>query len=117
MPALTIYICNKPYQLACDDGQEGYLSDLAREFDSSVRRIVNQTGQISEPLAFLMASLTLADEVGELRREVELLRRQLTQHEKEQKLRRVKKNAKAAETKDLLDAISQKVETLSDRLQ
>lgn len=116
MAVVTIYICNKPYQLACDEGQEQHVTGLAQEFDASVRKIVGAIGQVPEPLAFLMASLTLADEVGELRREVELLRRQVTQHEKESKLRKVKKNANNAGTQDLLEQLTDKVEYLSAKL-
>lgn len=116
MSVVTLYICNKPYQLACDEGQESQLTELAQEFDASVRKIVNQAGQIPEQLAFLMASLTLADEVGELRREVELLRRQITQHEKENKLRKVSKKAANAGTHDLLDQLTSQVEALSAKL-
>ncbi len=116
MPVLTIYICNKPYQLACDEGQEHHLTELAQEFDISVRKIVNQAGQIPEQLAFLMASLTLADELGELKREVELLRRQVAQYEKESKLRKVSKKAANAGTHDLLEQLTGQVEQLSAKL-
>ncbi len=116
MSVVTIYICNKPYQLACDEGQEQHVTELAQEFDISVRKIVAQTGQIPEPLAFLMGSLTLADEVGELRREVELLRRQVGQYEKETKLRKVSKKAASAGTHDLLEHVTNKVESLTAKL-
>lgn len=117
MPLLQIYINNRPYQLACDNGEESHVSELAQEFDVEVRQLVNAVGQAPDNMLFLMAGLTLADRVGELSREIAMLKRQVDQHQKEASLRKVSKKAAQAGTRDMLENVANRIEKIASDLE
>jgi cell division protein ZapA (FtsZ GTPase activity inhibitor) len=53
--------------VGCEDGQEAHLTELARLFDTQVRQVSQEVGQLGETRLFLMAALLLADELSDLR--------------------------------------------------
>jgi len=70
MANVHIRIYNRVYDIACDDGQEDNLKMLADEVDSRVRRLLGDIGDNpGEIMYLLLASLMLADEVTENKKE------------------------------------------------
>ncbi|MBO9518954.1 MAG: cell division protein ZapA [Porphyrobacter sp.] len=65
MSNVTVSIVGRSYTVACDPGQEGHISRLARSIDSKLKDIPNLAGQ-AESRALLFAALLLADELHEL---------------------------------------------------
>lgn len=75
MAAVTIRVGDRDYRVACDDGQEDHLRQLADEVDDRVRSLLfSMRGNVSEGMALLLTALTMADELSELKRENENLR-------------------------------------------
>lgn len=73
MAQLTIDVNGRPYTVGCEDGQEQRLADLGALFDSQVRQVSQDLGQLGETRLFLMAALMMADELADLRARVDLL--------------------------------------------
>lgn len=117
MTQITIYVNAKPYTLACDEGQEGHVTELARYFDGKLRELARQVGHAPENMLLLMTALTMIDQLSEQEREIELLRRQVEQFGKEASLRKVSKKAADASTRDLLDQIAGKLEATAEQLE
>jgi cell division protein ZapA len=67
MGQVTIDINGRPYRVACADGEEPHLEKLGRYVDGKVGQLVSQTGQIGDTRLLVMASLVIADELGEAR--------------------------------------------------
>lgn len=67
MAQVEITINGQPYRVACEDGQENRLGDLARMLDAHVGDLVEQIGQVGQTRLLVMASLLVADELMELR--------------------------------------------------
>ncbi len=67
MAQVTVSINGKPYSVGCEDGQERHLQELARLFDSQVRQVSQDVGQLGETRLFLMGALLLADELADLK--------------------------------------------------
>ena len=67
MAQVTVSINGKPYSVGCEDGQERHLQDLAKLFDSQVRQVSQDVGQLGETRLFLMGALMLADELADVR--------------------------------------------------
>ena len=78
MAQLTIEINGRPYVVCCEDGQEQRLLDLAATVDVQVRQVAADVGALGETRLILMGALVMADDIVELRREVEQLRAELT---------------------------------------
>ncbi|MCE2926706.1 MAG: cell division protein ZapA [Rickettsiales bacterium] len=77
MPVLSIRVAGKDYQVACGEGEEDRLRQLADEVDERVLSLVHGMKQKpSEPMALLLAALMLTDELSEKQKEIEALRRE-----------------------------------------
>jgi cell division protein ZapA len=68
---IAVTIDGKSYRMACDDGQEDHLAALAAMFDGRVQDMRKSFGEIGDMRLAVMAAITLADEIGELKRKVE----------------------------------------------
>jgi len=72
MGKVHIVINNRGYDVACDDGQEGAVGELAKDLAQRVERLAQSVGQIGDARLLLMAALLIADELsaakGELAR-------------------------------------------------
>ena len=68
MAQVTITINAREYGIACEDGQERRIIQLAGMLDEKARMIAPPSGQISESMLLAMVGLLLADELTELRK-------------------------------------------------
>ena len=67
MAQVEIMVNGQSYRIACEDGQEQRLGDLARMVDAHVGDLVEQVGQVGHTRLLVMASLLVADELIDLR--------------------------------------------------
>lgn len=74
MTALRLLIGGREYDLACDDGQEAHLKNLARMLDQRLRTLSEALGKPSESQLMILAALMLADELQDARKELDALR-------------------------------------------
>ena len=79
MAQLTIEINGRPYVVGCEDGQEARLRQLAAVIDEQVKAVARDVGQLGETRLMLMGALVMADEVAELRGQVQTLSAELAQ--------------------------------------
>jgi len=70
MAQVTVTIDGKAYRMACEEGQEGHLTDLANRFDSYVGHLKGQFGEIGDLRITVMAGIMVMDEIAELTRRV-----------------------------------------------
>ncbi|HBN52127.1 cell division protein ZapA [Thalassospira sp. MBR-102] len=66
MAQVSVRINGRSYDVACDDGQEERLMNLAQYVDERVREIAGAVGQIGEQRLLVMTSLLIADELGDM---------------------------------------------------
>jgi cell division protein ZapA len=65
MPQVSITINGRAYPVACDEGEEDRIRELARLIDSKVAGFARQVGQAGEARLLVLAALFLADELTE----------------------------------------------------
>ena len=65
MAQVDVLINGKSYNVACDDGQEDHLLQLAGYVDQRVQELVNSVGQVGDARLLVMASLLISDELSE----------------------------------------------------
>lgn len=97
MAQLTLTVGGRGYQLACRDGEEAHLRDLARMVDARAEEAASAVGTANEARQLLLAALLLADELNDLK-------------------------AGAADPAEValagtLATLAQRIETLADRLE
>ena len=71
MPLVNVMINERNYAIACDDGQEQHLQELAAHVDGKARELLKTAGQPGEQKLLLMTALVIADEYFESRKELE----------------------------------------------
>lgn len=74
MGQVTVTINGRPYDIACDDGQEEHVRGLAGYLDERVTGLVGGMGQVGDARLLVMASLLIADELVEAVREIEAMK-------------------------------------------
>ncbi len=65
MPQVDVTINGRRYQIACDEGQEAHLTQLAEYVDQRVQELVGAVGQVGDARLLVMTSLLVADELSE----------------------------------------------------
>ena len=66
MPQVDVNINGRRYQIACDEGQEEHLAQLAEYVDKRVQELVGAVGQVGDARLLVMTSLLVADELSEV---------------------------------------------------
>src|SRR5690348_2759132 len=66
MPLVNVMVNGRAYTIACDDGEEGHLKELAAHVDQKAREVLASVGQVGDARMLLMAALLIADEQHEL---------------------------------------------------
>ncbi len=79
MAQVTIEVNGHEYVVGCEDGQERRLADLAASVDAQVRQVARDVGSLGETRLMLMGALVMADDITELRSEIEALKVELAQ--------------------------------------
>lgn len=77
MPLVNVMVNGRAYTIACDDGEEDHLRELAAHVDAKVHELLESVGQVGDQRLMLMAALLVADEYFEVRQRLELHRKQL----------------------------------------
>ncbi|KQV66090.1 cell division protein ZapA [Rhizobium sp. Root1220] len=77
MAQVTVTIDGKAYRMACEEGQEDHLTDLATRFDRYVGHLKDQFGEIGDLRITVMAGIMIMDEISELSRRVSGLESEL----------------------------------------
>ena len=65
MPLVNVMVNGRAYTIACDEGEEDHLRELAGHVDSKVRELLETVGQVGDQRLLLMAALLMADEAFE----------------------------------------------------
>ena len=69
MAQVDVSVNGQSYRIACEDGQEDRLVDLAAMVDEKVIGLVNKIGQVGSNRLLVMAALIIADELVDLKNE------------------------------------------------
>lgn len=68
MAQVDLVVNGRAYKVACENGQEGRLTQLGAYFDRQVTGLAGDLGQIGESRLLLLAALQTCDELFECRR-------------------------------------------------
>ncbi len=77
MAQVTVTIDGKAYRMACEEGQEPHLTELAERLDQYVGHLKSQFGEIGDLRITVMAGIMIMDELSELRRKSTALETEL----------------------------------------
>ena len=73
MAQITSTIAGRQFRLACEDGQEEHLQELAKDIDQRIISLRRKFGEIGDTRLTVMAALMVADELAEMIQKMRLL--------------------------------------------
>jgi cell division protein ZapA len=116
MAQVTVTIDGKAYRMACEEGQEDHLTDLANRFDRYVMHLKSQFGEIGDLRVTVMAGIMIMDEVSELTRRVSALETEL-QALTSNRDTTLAANARAEETlASVIDEVTTRIHGITEKL-
>jgi cell division protein ZapA len=65
MSQVSVTINGRQFRMACEDGQEAHLMELARDLDTRIEGLRSKFGEIGDTRLTVMAALTIADAMSE----------------------------------------------------
>jgi cell division protein ZapA len=77
MSQVNVTINGRQFRMACEDGQEDHVTDLARDLDARIESLRAKFGEIGDTRLTVMAALTVADELAEMGLRVKRLEQEL----------------------------------------
>lgn len=104
MAQVTITINSREYAVACEDGQEARIYQLADILDEKARALTGGSQQVNENMLLAMVGLVLADELSELKKGKKSFESNTGQNIDDTRLL------------DLDEAISKKLKSLDEKL-
>ena len=81
MPEVQITIGGRPFNVACQEGEEHYLRSAAGLLDEEASALMDQIGRLPESRMLLMAGLMLADKTAGVDDKVKALEDKIAQQE------------------------------------
>ena len=73
MSQVSVTVNGRQFRMACEDGQEAHLMELARDLDSRIEGLRAKFGEIGDTRLTVMAALTLADALSEASQRIKRL--------------------------------------------
>lgn len=77
MAQVNVTIHGRQFRMACEDGQEQRVLQLAQDFDRRINALREKFGEIGDTRLTVMAALTIADDLGDAVRQVRRLEEEL----------------------------------------
>ena len=81
MPEVTIDIGGRPFNVACQDGEEHFLQAAAGLLNNEARTLMDQIGRLPESRMLLMAGLMLADKTAGTQDQIKAMENKIAQQE------------------------------------
>jgi cell division protein ZapA len=116
LPQVSVTIAGRSYRMACADGEEAHLESLAHAFDEKIGEMRGAFGEIGDMRLHVMAALTFADEVQELRDRVSTLEAERVRDSEIGAQRLSEETAGRRDIAALANAAAERIERLSATL-
>ena len=116
MAQVTVMIDDKAYRMACDEGQEEHLIDLAQRFDRYVAHLKDSFGEIGDQRLTVMAGIMVIDELAELQKRVRGMEGEIATLRKTRDDALLKADKTDATVTGALGQLSERIEAVASRL-
>lgn len=113
MAHVVVTIAGRTYRMACDDGEEGRLEELARLVEAKILSLRESFNEIGEQRVLVMAALTIADEVSVATKKLEAAEAELAALRACETALREQNAALEARVASALDAAAERIERVA----
>jgi cell division protein ZapA len=116
MPLVNVMVNSRAYTIACDDGEEEHLKELAAHVDIKAREVLASVGQVGETRMLLMAALLIADEHHDLAAKVTAGAHAASTSSGEKQNLHLRAEQAESHAADMLESAAKKLEDIAERL-
>jgi cell division protein ZapA len=116
MSQVNVTINGRQFRMACEDGQEGHLMNLARDLDGRIEGLRTKFGEIGDTRLTVMAALTVADELAEMANRIRTLEQEVADLNEARAAAADRDQSVRAAIAAAFDAAAERVETITRKL-
>jgi cell division protein ZapA len=116
MSQVSVTINGRQFRMACEDGQEGHLIELARELDTRIGGLRTKFGEIGDTRLTVMAAITVADELAEATLRIARLEEELAASQDARVMASDRTRAAQAAIASTLAAAAERIESVTKKL-
>lgn len=116
MGQVSVTLNGRTYRLECSEGEEPHLIELAEYLGTHVDTMRRKFGQVGDDRLILMASLVVADELWELRRQMEEMKTTLAEARRDKSAADETAKTLQADVAARLGAAAERLELLNSQV-
>jgi cell division protein ZapA len=116
MSQVNVTINGRQFRMACEDGQEDHLVNLARELDTRISGLRTKFGEIGDTRLTVMAAITVADELAEAGLRIKKLEEELAASQDARTLASDRAKAAQAAVAIALGTAAERIEGIAKKL-
>ncbi len=116
MGQVSVTLNGRTYKLECGEGEEAHLIELADYLGTHVDTMRRKFGQVGDDRLILMASLVVADELWELKRQMQELKSTLAEARRDRSGADESAKHWQADIAARIGSAAERIEMLNDRL-
>ncbi|NNM74274.1 cell division protein ZapA [Enterovirga aerilata] len=116
MAHVQVTIAGRSYRMACGDGEEGHLLELAAAFDGKIQELRAAFGEIGDMRLHVMAALTMADDLIETRKRISTLESEISALRSMVSAQASRSEAAERQLAEALNRTADRIERVTDAL-
>ncbi|SKA35149.1 cell division protein ZapA [Consotaella salsifontis] len=117
MPQVVVTIDGKTYRMACAEGEEQHLEDLASDVDRRINELRASFGEIGDQRLTVMTAMTVLDELQESRRRMASLERELSEVRQTRDAARARLADADGHSASQIEAVAIAVERIAEKIE
>jgi cell division protein ZapA len=117
MGQVNVSINDRSYSVACGDGEEEHLRELARYLDGHVSELAKSVGQVGDARLLLLAGLLISDEYTDALDQVKQLKAELASLREESELATGRNELAEDKVASVLGQATLRIGEIADRLE
>jgi len=116
MVQVSVTINGRQFRMACEEGEEAHLMQLAEELDRRIVKLRARFGEIGDTRLTVMAALAIADELSEVQEKLRRLEPELATLQEASVVSADRTQATQAAVVAALNAAAERIENLTRQL-
>jgi cell division protein ZapA len=116
MTQVNVTINGRQFRMACEDGQEDHLSNLASDLNGRIEGLRAKFGEIGDSRLTVMAALMIADELAEMTTRIKRLEQELAAAQDAQVESATRNEVAQAAVAAALTSAAERIESITKKL-
>lgn len=117
MGQVKVSINDRSYTVACGDGEEGHVRELASYINKHVTSLAQEVGQVGDARLLLMAGLLIADELSDALQKTKLMEQEMESLSGTRASALERTREAEDSLAEVLDSASRRIEDLAKRIE